>query len=59
MFDKYCFRMCDELLENNIFKLIDEPRRAPFVSDRFKECVEENNLTGFEFELVWDSEAEI
>ncbi len=55
-FIKYNFRMCDELLENDIFKLIDEPRRAPFVSDRFKKCVEENKLTGFTFELVWDSE---
>ena len=57
-FIKYNFRMCDELLTSDIFKLIDEPRRNPFVSDRFKQYVEDNNLTGFEFELVWDSEAE-
>lgn len=56
-FVKYNFRMCDELLKNDIFKLIDEPRRSPFVSDRFKKCVEDNGLTGFKFELVWDSEA--
>lgn len=58
-FEKYKFRTCDELLTSDIFKLIDEPRRNPFVSDRFKKYVEENKLTGFKFELVWDSEAEI
>jgi hypothetical protein len=55
-FRKYIFRICDDLLNNDIFKLVDEPRRAPFVSDRFKKYVEDNNLTGFEFELVWDSD---
>lgn len=48
--------MCDDLLNNDIFKLIDEPRRSPFVSEKFKKAVEDNNLTGFKFELVWDSE---
>lgn len=57
-FQKYSFRMCDELQNNDIFKLIDEPRRDPFVSDRFKQAVEDNQLTGFKFELVWDSEEE-
>lgn len=56
VFEKYSFRMCDELCSSDIFKLVDEPRRDPFVSDRFKKVVEDNNLTGFKFELVWDSE---
>lgn len=55
-FQKYSFRICDDLLKNDIFKIIDEPRRRPFVSDRFKQTVERNNLTGFKFQLVWDSE---
>lgn len=55
-FQKYAFRMCDELLSNNIFKIVDEKRRRVFVSDRFKEIVEKNNLSGFRFILVWDSE---
>lgn len=55
-FIKYAFRECDELNQHHIFKIIDEPKRWPFVSDAFKQAVEENGLTGFEFELVWDSE---
>ena len=47
---------CDELKKHNIFKIVDEPRRGPFVSEEFKEAVEKNKLTGFKFELVWDSE---
>lgn len=58
LFTKYSFKMCDELKKHPIFKIIDEPRRGAFVSDKFKEIVEENELTGFKFELVWDSEQE-
>ena len=57
-FQKYAFRMCDELVSNDIFKIVDEKRRRAFVSDRFKETVEKNNLSGFLFKLVWDSEQE-
>lgn len=56
VFTKYAFRECDELKKHNIFKIVDEPRRGPFVSEEFKEAVEKNKLTGFKFELVWDSE---
>ena len=56
MFDKYSFRICDDLLNNDLFKIIDEPKSYVFASDRFKKCVEDNGLTGFNFELVWDSE---
>lgn len=55
-FQKYVFKMCRELEINNIFKIVDEKRRRAFVSDRFKNAVEENNLKGFKFKLVWDSE---
>ena len=55
-FIKYSFRECDELKNHHIFKIVDERRRWPFVSEAFKQAVEENGLTGFEFELVWDSE---
>ena len=56
-FKKYAFRDTNELHQHNIFKLIDEPKRASFVTEKFKNSVEENYLTGFVFELVWDSEA--
>lgn len=56
-FDKYVFRKCDALLQHDIFKIIDEPLSWPFVTDRFKNQVEVNRLTGFVFKLVWDSES--
>lgn len=55
-FQKYVFKSCDELRNNNIFKIVDEPRRRAFVSDKFKQAVERNNLSGFKFKMVWDSE---
>ena len=39
-----------------IFKIVDERTRYDFVSESFKEIVEENELKGFKLELVWDSE---
>ena len=41
--------------KNPVVKIIDEPRRNSFVTDRFKQLVEENKLTGFVFKEVWDS----
>ena len=55
-FQKYAFRSCDELSSYNIFKIVDEPTRRAFVSDIFRQTVEKNNLSGFKFRLVWDSE---
>jgi len=55
-FQRYAFKSCEELVDNNIFKIVDEPRGRAFVSDKFKQTVEENNLLGFKFKLVWDSE---
>lgn len=42
----------------NLFKIKDEPLKRPFVSDEFRKRVFENYLTGFKFELAWDSEQE-
>lgn len=53
LFTKYSF-IPDLIREKHIFKIIDEPGRRPFVSDKFKQLVEENGLLGFEFDLVWD-----
>lgn len=56
VFEKYAF-LNNGLLDGvNIFKIVDEPRRWPFVSDIFKKTVEKNNLTGFKFKLVRDSD---
>ncbi len=57
-FQKYAFKSCTELLNNNIFKIVDEPTRRAFVSDEFKQTVKKNNLSGFKFKLVWDSSQE-
>lgn len=53
-FQKYAFRSCKELINTNIFKIVDEPTRRAFVSDIFKQTVEKNNLLGFKFKLVWE-----
>ncbi len=55
-FIKYEFCNINLLEKHNIFKIIDEPRSYPFVSDAFKQKAEEAGLEGFNFELVWDSE---
>lgn len=54
-FIKYEF-LEDVIRGKHIFKLTDEPLRKPFVSEEFRQRVLNNNLTGFKFELVWDSE---
>lgn len=55
MFTKYVF-VKEKVKNHSIFLLSDERRRRPFVSDAFVTMVKSNNLTGFRFELVWDSE---
>lgn len=56
-FKKYAF--LPNIVENiSIFKISDEKTRYAFVSDEFKQTVEINNLSGFKFKLVWDSEQE-
>lgn len=56
-FKKYAF--LPDVIENvSIFKISDEKTRYVFVSDEFKQTVEKNNLSGFKFKPVWDSEQE-
>lgn len=54
-FSKYFFNV-DEISTEDFFKIKDEPLKRPFVSDNFKNIVTNSSLTGFKFELVWDSE---
>lgn len=54
----FSFKICEELIANDIFRVVDDPQNFIFVSDLFKKQVEDNNLTGFIFELAWDSEEE-
>lgn len=56
LFEKYVFKKSDVLMNYNIFKIVDEPEGDAFVSDYFKQIVEDNKLSGFKFELVWDSD---
>lgn len=58
-FKKYAFVQNHVLMHHNIFKIVDEPTRRAYVSDKFKRVVEDNELTGFKFKLVWDSEEQI
>lgn len=39
----------------NLFKTKEEPLKRPFVSEKFRKRVVDNQLTGFKFELAWDS----
>lgn len=55
-FRKYAFIKKEELIKHHIFKIVDEPTRRAFVSDKFKSIVEDSSLTGFIFKQVWDSE---
>jgi hypothetical protein len=47
-----------KLRGKNIFKIAGMELKRPFVSDLFKEKVENSGLTGFQFDLVWDSSLE-
>lgn len=53
-FKKYAF-ISDVIKDIPIFKIKDEKTRYAFVSEEFKNRVEESNLLGFQFELVWDN----
>ena len=55
LFEKYAF-IAEKVVNVGIFKISDEKRRFPFVSDEFKQLVEQNHLKGFKFKLVWDDE---
>lgn len=53
-FKKYAF-IPEVVMNTPIFKISDEKTRYAFVSDEFKQIVENNDLKGFKFVLVWDS----
>lgn len=56
-FTKYVFD--EKKIEGmSLFKIKDELLKRPFVSEEFRKRVVDNNLTGFKFELAWDSEHE-
>lgn len=54
-FTKYAFDI-SKVSSEHLFKIVDEPLRRPFVSDEFRDRILSNNLTGFKFELAWDSD---
>lgn len=54
-FKKYSF-IENAVRGEHLFKIKDEPRRRPLVSDEFKQRVADYGLTGFCFELAWDSD---
>ena len=56
-FSKYSF-LPEKVKGVPIFKISDARSSFPLVSDEFKQIVEANNLKGFVFRLLWDSEKE-
>ncbi|MCL1808908.1 MAG: hypothetical protein FWG42_03955 [Clostridiales bacterium] len=53
-FEKYAF--IEEKLEGyNIFKIVDDKESSIFVNEAFVDCVRLHGITGFKFELVWQS----
>lgn len=52
---KYAFDL-NAVKDYAIFKLPEFKKTRIFVTDHFKNAVEEHGLTGFEFTLLWDSE---
>jgi len=53
-FYNYSFK--ENIIENkNIFKIIDESRSKPFVSEEFVKLVKESGLQGFKFKLVYET----
>ncbi len=56
-FVQYSFK--ENLVKSvDIFKIVEFPKVTVFVSEKFKEVVTKNKLTGFKFIEVWDSEKE-
>lgn len=55
IFQSYAF-IEERLRGTDIFKIKDEPRKSAFVTDNFKNCVLENELSGFKFQLVWSGD---
>lgn len=54
-FMKYAF-IEEKVKDSHIFKITEFPKSYVFVSDEFRDCIMENQLKGFLFEKVWNSE---
>lgn len=54
-FIQYSF-IKDKVLNQDLFKFIQELLKNVFVSDDFRNTVMRNGLTGFKFDLLWESE---
>lgn len=54
-FIKYAF-LQEVICGHHIFKNADEPKSAIFVDEVFVNTVNEHGITGFKFDLVWESE---
>lgn len=54
--EKYAFYE-NIIKDHNIFKISIQRISHIFVSEKFVETIEKNELTAFRFKLVWDSEA--
>jgi hypothetical protein len=55
---KYAFKF-DKLQDDTIFKIPERKKSVIFITDTFKQRVEESGLAGFRFVEVWDSEANV
>lgn len=56
-FTEYAFDP-EKICEKNIFKICEEPLKRPFVSDEFRNKILNSQLSGFKFELVWETSYE-
>ena len=45
----------ENIVNKHIFKDLDQPWGLPYVDELFVETVRKNNITGFKFELLWES----
>jgi hypothetical protein len=55
---KYAFKF-DKLQDDTIFKIREDHTMYIYITDEFKQRVEESGLAGFRFVEVWDSEANV
>ena len=53
--EKYVFYE-DKIKDAFIFKLPEELKSQPYVTEQFKQLIEKNDIRGFKFVPVWDSE---
>ncbi|SFB49999.1 hypothetical protein SAMN05216312_110173 [Cohnella sp. OV330] len=54
---KYAFEL-ERVANESIFKIPERLSTQIFVTDTFRDCVLQHNLTGFRFIELWDSEAD-